>query len=57
MGCFGCKACRVAFPRFVVGVGMFGVPGRDDEPPSFLIVGVDGRDDETSSGENFALGW
>lgn len=53
MGCFGCNAWRAAFPRVVVGVEAFGVPGRDDEPPSFRIVGVDGRDDKASSGRNF----
>ena len=57
MGCFGCKACRTTFPRVVVGVGMFGVPGRDGPPPTFLMIGVDGREDKISSEENFALGW
>ena len=55
MGCFGCKAWRAALAR-VVGVGMFGVPGRDEGPPSFRMVGVDGREDKTSSGINFAPG-
>lgn len=54
MGCFGCKACRAAFPR-VVGAERFGVSGRDDgPPPNLLIVGVDGREDKMSSEENFA---
>lgn len=55
MGCLGCKTCRLAFPRVVVDVGMFGVPGRDDGPPSFRMVGVDGREDKMSSGENFHI--
>ena len=54
MGCFGCKTWRAALPRAVVGVGMFGVPGRDEGPPSFRMVGVDGRDDRTSSGRNLS---
>ena len=44
----------MALPRVIVGVERFGVPGRDDEPPSFRM-GVDGRDDKTSSGRNLGL--